>query len=210
MNALYGTVIQSELEIETRKLQKPLGSLNDFDKLVHTHVSLHALSAENGAPISEFDKIKFLKTALLQHEEFKIPIQLFEHDKTLNDPDRTFATFRQNMVRAHSELDFHPSKPNSTRGFASNAIEKKRSRDDEDEDASTEPANEEIPERSSRRQRKSTSAQSPNFSAADLAKEFLCQISAGKVVPQKQPAKYCCTDSETIPQRNAQPQKMAT
>ena len=68
--------------------------MQDFDKLLHTHVTIHALSAENGAPISEFDKIKFLKAALIPHEEFRLPIQLFEHDKDLNDPGRTFTIFR--------------------------------------------------------------------------------------------------------------------
>ena len=133
MNELYGTIIASELELETKKLQKPLGSLSEFDKLVHLHVSLHALSAENGAPISEFDKITFPKTALLPHEEFKIPIQLFEHDKDLNDPERTFNIFRQYMVKAHSELDFHPHKSTTIKGFAGNLNDKKRTRNDEEE-----------------------------------------------------------------------------
>ena len=186
-NELYGNVIGSELEVETQKLATPLGSLSDFDHLLETHTAIHALAEEGGVAVSNFDKLKFLKAAVQDHEEFKVPIQMFEATTDHHAGSRTWPAFRDAMVKAHCSMKINPRQSIKSKGQANNASSKHRREETEDSLDS---------EESSPAAKKSTGGNTSAFSAEAFVKELYChlanQITEGAKLEAKAEAPHYC------------------
>ena len=189
VNELYGNVIGSELEVESQKLAVPLEALADFDHLLETHIAIHALADESRVPVSDFDKLKFLKAAIQHHEGFKLLIELFEAATDHHNGSRTWTTFKDAMVKAHCNMKV-PSK--SKKNQANNVTGSKHSREEEKDDE--DPTNKED---STPAMKKSTGGNSSAFSAEAFAKELFCHLAnqipggAKPVTPKPQAPHYC-------------------
>ena len=187
VNDLYGKVIGSELEVETQKLAIPLESLSDFDHLLEIHVAVHALADEGRVPVSNFDKLKFFKAAIQHHEEFKVPIQMFEATTDHHNNTRTWPAFKDAMVKAHCNIRIGSKSSHKARGKANNVSSKHQREETEDSLDS---------EESTPAAKKSTGGNTSAFSAEAFVKELYChlanQITEGAKLEAKAEAPHYC------------------
>ena len=87
----FGTLSMADINTKTEKLTSPLSSHGTIEALLDVHAAVHRLRLANKQPISEIDKITYLRKAIEPCGIFSIPIELFMADFTIESTTHTYA-----------------------------------------------------------------------------------------------------------------------